>query len=94
MTHAYHEAHEIIKKHCNAGKDDVIITAGSGMTGVICKLQRLLGLKIPEQLKDYLQLPEELRPVVFVTHMEHHQTKQPGLTIADVFVLRKKFWLI
>jgi len=35
MTLAYHEAHEIIKKHCNAGKDDVIITAGSGMTGTV-----------------------------------------------------------
>jgi len=88
MTHAYHEAHELIKKHCNASKDDVIITAGSGMTGLICKLQRLLGLKIPEQLKDYLQLPEELRPVVFVTHMEHHSNQTTWLeTIADVIVV-------
>ena len=39
------------KLYDNASKDDVIITTGSGMTGVICKLQRLLGLKIPEQLK-------------------------------------------
>ncbi len=30
MTFAYHIAHDIIKKHCNASKDDVIITAGSG----------------------------------------------------------------
>ena len=88
MTHAYHQAHELIKQHCNAGKDDVIITAGSGMTGLICKLQRLLGLKIPEQLKDYLQLPEELRPVVFVTHMEHHSNQTTWLeTIADVIVI-------
>ena len=50
MTHSYHEAHRIIKEHCNAGKDDVIITAGSGMTRMVVKLQRLLGLKIPEQL--------------------------------------------
>lgn len=88
MTHAYHEAHNIIKKHCNAGKDDVIITAGSGMTGLICKFQRLLGLKIPEQLSDYMQLPEELRPVVFVTHMEHHSNQTTWLeTIADVIIL-------
>ena len=88
MTHAYHQAHKIIKKHCNASKDDVIITAGSGMTGLVCKLQRLLGLKIPEQLIDYLHLPEELRPVVFVTHMEHHSNQTTWLeTIADVVVI-------
>ena len=88
MTYSYHEAHNIIKKHCNAGKDDVIITAGSGMTGLICKFQRLLGLKIPEQLIDYIQLPEELRPVVFVTHMEHHSNQTTWLeTIADVVIL-------
>jgi len=88
MTHAYHEAHEIIKKHCNAGKDDVILTAGSGMTALICKFQRILGLRIPEQLSDYLHLPEELRPIVFVTHMEHHSNQTTWLeTIADVVVL-------
>lgn len=88
MTHAYHEAHRIIKKHCNAGPDDVIITAGSGMTGLICKFQRLLGLKIPEQLTGYFTLPENLRPIVFVTHMEHHSNQTTWLeTIADVVVL-------
>jgi selenocysteine lyase/cysteine desulfurase len=88
MTFAYHKAHDIIKKHCNAGKDDVIITAGSGMTGLICKFQRLLGLKIPEQLSDYIQFPENLRPVVFVTHMEHHSNQTTWLeTIADVIIL-------
>ena len=46
MTRAYREAHRIIKKHCNAGKDDVIITGGSGMTGMTVKFQRILGLKI------------------------------------------------
>ena len=51
-------------------------------------MQRLLGLKIPEQLKDYLHLPEELRPVVFVTHMEHHSNHTTWLeTIADVIVI-------
>lgn len=83
MTHSYHEAHEIIKKHCNASKDDVIITTGSGMTGVICKFQRLLGLKIPEQLHDYLKLPEELRPIVFVTHIEHHSNQTTWLETID-----------
>ena len=33
MTKAYHYAQKIIKQHVNAAADDVIITAGSGMTG-------------------------------------------------------------
>jgi selenocysteine lyase/cysteine desulfurase len=88
MTFAYHTAHDIIKEHCNASKDDVIITAGSGMTALINKFQRMLGLRVPEQLKDYLKLPEELRPVVFITHMEHHSNQTSWLeTIADVVVI-------
>ena len=88
MTHSYHESHQIIKEHCNASKDDVIITAGSGMTGMIVKFQRILGLKVPEQLVDFFTLPEELRPVVFITHMEHHSNQTTWLeTIADVVVI-------
>lgn len=88
MTKAYHEAQAIIKKHVNASKDDIIITAGSGMTTVINKLQRILGLKLPEQLKNYCSLPAELKPVVFITHMEHHSNHTCWLeTIADVVIL-------
>ncbi|HCY75704.1 MAG TPA: selenocysteine lyase [Ignavibacteriales bacterium] len=88
MTFAYHQAHQIIKEHVNAGKEDVIITAGSGMTTVVCKFQRLLGLKVPEQLANYLKLPEEMRPVVFITHMEHHSNQTTWLeTIADVVMI-------
>lgn len=88
MTLAYHYAHEIIKRHVNAGIDDVIITAGAGMTAMVNKFQRILGLKVPEQLKDYTNIPKELRPVVFVTHMEHHSNHTSWLeTIADVVVI-------
>jgi len=88
MTLAYHHAHEIIKRHVNANKDDVIITAGAGMTAMVNKFQRILGFKVPEQLKDYLHMPKELRPVVFVTHMEHHSNQTSWLeTIADVIVV-------
>ena len=89
MTVAYQTAHEIIKDHVNAGKEDVIITAGSGMTAMINKFQRILGLKVPEQLKAYLNLPAELTPVVFVTHMEHHSNHTSWLeTIADVVCIQ------
>jgi len=85
MTKAYHQAHQIIKEHVNAGPEDVIITAESGMTGVVNKFQRLLGLKIPDQLKSFVQLPEELKPIVFVTHMEHHSNHTSWIeTIVDV----------
>ena len=85
MTHAYHFAQKIIKKHVNAGPDDIIITAGSGMTAMVNKFQRILGLRVSEQLKDYLELPKDLKPVVFVTHMEHHSNHTSWLeTIADV----------
>ena len=45
MTKSYHLAQKLIKKHVNAGPDDVILTTGFGMTGVIVKFQRILGLK-------------------------------------------------
>ena len=69
MTRSYQLAHELIKDHVNARNEDVIITAGFGMTAVINKLQRILGLKCPEQIIDFVNLSEEIRPVVFITHM-------------------------
>ena len=88
MTLAYHEARNIIKRHVNASKNDVLITEGSGMTGVVNKFQRILGLKISESLKEFTSVPEEMRPVVFVSHMEHHSNQTSWLeTIADVVVI-------
>ena len=45
MTKAYHLAQKKIKEHVNSGPNDVIITAGFGMTAVVTKFQRILGLK-------------------------------------------------
>jgi selenocysteine lyase/cysteine desulfurase len=72
MTYSYHHAHKMIKKHVNAGPNDVIITNGSGMTGVVNKFQRILGLKSCSDLADYKRIREKDRPVVFISHMEHH----------------------
>jgi YD repeat-containing protein len=47
MTMAYHQARHIIKHHVNASPEDVLITDGSGMTGVVNKFQRILGLRVP-----------------------------------------------
>lgn len=85
MTGAYREAHRILKAHVHAHDDDVIVTTGAGTTAAVNKLQRLLGLRAPEQLGRRLYLPPEARPVVFVTHMEHHSNHTSWLeTIAQV----------
>jgi selenocysteine lyase/cysteine desulfurase len=91
MTRAYREAHEILKKHANAGENDVIITAGFGMTAVINKFQRILGLKDYTGCTNKEDIPEENRPVVFLTHMEHHSNHTSWLeTIADVVLVNHK----
>jgi len=88
MTMAYHKARNIIKQHVNASKDDVLITDGAGMTGVVNKFQRILGLKVSENLKNYTSVPDELRPKVFISHMEHHSNQTSWLeTIANVEII-------
>jgi len=88
MTLAYHEARHIIKHHVNANNDDVLITDGTGMTGVVNKFQRILGLKVPENLKPHTKVPQEDKPIVFISHMEHHSNQTSWLeTIADVVVI-------
>jgi selenocysteine lyase/cysteine desulfurase len=87
MTRAYHEARQLIKRHVNAGPQDVLIMAGSGMTGAVAKLQRILGWKVAERFRNRLlaDIPEAQRPVIFVTHMEHHSNHTSWLeTLADV----------
>ncbi|QVY64039.1 aminotransferase class V-fold PLP-dependent enzyme [Polaribacter sp. Q13] len=88
MTLAYHEARNIIKHHVNATDHDVLITTGTGMTGAVNKFQRILGLKVSENLKNYTTIPQDLKPIVFVSHMEHHSNQTSWLeTIADVEVV-------
>ena len=88
-TLAYRYAKEIIKQHVHAGKNDVLIMQGAGTTSAVNKLQRLLGLRVPERWKHRLSLHDEERPVVFVTHMEHHSNLLPWVeTIAEVVAVR------
>ena len=88
MTNAYHHAQQLIKKHVNAGPNDVIITAGSGMTTVINKFQRMLGLRVCGDDARSRQDDRE-RPVVFITHMEHHSNHTSWFeTQADIVQLK------
>lgn len=89
MTNAYHYAHKRIKEHVKAGPNDVIITAGSGMTTVINKFQRILGFRTMKSMDNNNCLPQEERPVVFITHMEHHSNHTSWFeTIADIVQLK------
>lgn len=75
MTQAYHEAQALIKRHVNAGENDVIIADGAGMTAVVNRLQRMLGLRLPDKWRERIELRESEKPVVFLTHMEHHSNQ-------------------
>ncbi len=92
MTKAYHHAQKIIKKHVNANENDVIISSGFGMTAVINKLQRLIGLRtcgLINRQECLEQLSGNNKPIVFITHMEHHSNQTSWLeTSADVVVLK------
>lgn len=89
MTHAYHHAHAIIKKHVHANENDALLFVGSGMTAAINKFQRILGLKIPDKYKSTFEVLKEERPIVFVTHMEHHSNQTTWYeTIADVYIIQ------
>ena len=73
MTRAYHASRDLIKAHVHASKDDSLIFSGFGMTAAINKLQRILGLRMPEGCKRSCR--EGKRPLVIVTHMEHHSNQ-------------------
>jgi len=99
MTTAYHTAQKIVKKHVNANDEDILLLTGTGMTSAIAKLQRILGLKVPEQALHYCaftsgaytsckDIPNKKRPVVFLTHTEHHSNHTSWFeTLADVVLL-------
>jgi len=88
MTRAYHYAQHLIKEHVNAGPNDKIILFGFGMTAVINKLQRMLGLKLCGKLNGSSCLNDREKPVVFITHMEHHSNHTSWFeTMTDVVLI-------
>lgn len=88
ITLAYREAKKIIKEHVHAYDKDIIIFEGTGMTGAVRKIQRILGLAINERFIKGQKIQESDRPVVFITHMEHHSNHTSWEeTIADVVVV-------
>ena len=78
MTALREEARAVIHRAVNGGPDDVVLFCGSGATGAIDKLIRLLELD-----------PSE-RPVVFLGPYEHHSNELPWReSIAEVVPIRE-----
>ena len=66
------QARHIVHRAVNGGEDDVVIFCGSGATGAIDRLARVLGLGQPAGAGP---LPHQMRPVVFVGPYEHHSNE-------------------
>ncbi|AWK04708.1 selenocysteine lyase [Flavobacterium crocinum] len=87
-TYAYQYARQLIKKHVNASESDCLVATGTGMTAALNKLQRIMGLRSEDNIYSVKLNFDDERPVVFITHMEHHSNQVPWYeTIADVVVL-------
>lgn len=89
MTEAYHQARDLIKRHVGAHPNDVLISSGSGMTSVINKIQRILGLRAHERYHASVRPKSKAEtPIVFLTHMEHHSNQTSWLEcLVDVEVI-------
>ncbi|MCL1594302.1 MAG: aminotransferase class V-fold PLP-dependent enzyme [Actinomycetia bacterium] len=83
------DARTIIRTCVNATEEHAVLFVGSGCTGAIDRMIRVLGLSIPKALDDKYHLtsiiPEAERPVVFIGPFEHHSNELPWReSIADV----------
>ncbi len=86
------DAREIIKRAVGGDERDVVIFAGSGATGAICKMIDVLGLRLPRELDQRYglsaRIPPEERPVVFLGPYEHHSNELPWReSICDVVTI-------
>jgi selenocysteine lyase/cysteine desulfurase len=75
MTTIYHQSRQIIKNHVNASTEDILILAGFGMTAVINKFQRILGLKLSHKYRKFIPRKKRDIPLIILTHMEHHSNQ-------------------
>ena len=69
------EARDIIREALHAPKEEyAVLFTGTGATGAIQKLVSVLGLTVPEYVtkKWKVTIPKKERPVVFISHFEHH----------------------
>lgn len=88
MTAALEQAREQVRRGVGATDNEVVLFCGDGMTGAAAKLSRLLGLWAHERHRPALQLPPAQRPLIYVTHMEHHSNQTLWLeSLAEVRII-------
>jgi len=86
------EAREIIRRCVGATAEHAVLFCGSGSTGAVDHLVRVLGLRLPDLLDERYGLSERIpagdRPVVFIGPYEHHSNELPWReSIADVVTI-------
>ncbi|MEE8498432.1 MAG: aminotransferase class V-fold PLP-dependent enzyme, partial [Acidimicrobiia bacterium] len=86
------DARSIIRRCVKATDDHAVLFCGTGSTGAIDLMVRVLGIRIPESLDDRYGfsdlIPADERPVVFIGPFEHHSNELPWReSIADVVVI-------
>jgi selenocysteine lyase/cysteine desulfurase len=78
-TQLREEARRIVHHAVGGGADDVVLFSGTGSTGALDRLLRLLALDARP------------RPVVFIGPFEHHSNELPWReSVADVVVIRER----
>jgi selenocysteine lyase/cysteine desulfurase len=75
MSRYLAQAHERIKAHVRADSSDVLLNVGTGMTGALAKLMRLLGWWSHESHRQLILDNLAERPLVYITHREHHSNQ-------------------
>src|SRR5262245_55452079 len=91
-TRLREDARRIIRDAVGGDENTVVIFTGSGSTGAVDKLIRILGIRLPAELDDAYglsqQIPADQRPVVFIGPFEHHSNELPWReSIADIVVI-------
>jgi selenocysteine lyase/cysteine desulfurase len=91
-TRLREDARGIIRDAVGGDDQTVVIFTGSGSTGAVDKMIRILGIRIPTELDDAYrfsaQIPADQRPVVFIGPFEHHSNELPWReSIADMVVI-------
>jgi len=86
------EARGIIRRCVGADDEHAVLFTGSGSTGAIDLMIRVMGLRIPAGLDERYALsahiPAADRPVVFIGPFEHHSNELPWReSIADVVTI-------
>ena len=85
------QARQIIARSINANDKDAILFCGSGCTGAVDKLIRILRLRLPHGMSRFgidTNIKIDKRPVIFIGPYEHHSNDvQWRETIADVITI-------